>query len=132
MECPVCFTVGDIHWLDCLHPLCKKCLKRLKRKLCPLCRCHIRKEIYLSLFPPKPTIQSKIRIKTRRSNKRHNKLDIIDIDNRSVFLESFDEVDLHNFNDKKKQKTRSSRIRWTGMNHRNNSKKWGKRNRSGR
>ena len=39
MECPVCLEPKcDIPLLACGHPLCEKCLLRLRQRICPLCR----------------------------------------------------------------------------------------------
>lgn len=50
MECPICYENnvdgnGELLWLECLHPLCKRCLKKLERKVCPLCRHDIKSEV---------------------------------------------------------------------------------------
>ena len=49
MECPICCInkeeKSDIVFLECLHSLCKRCVQKLEKLICPFCRTPIRPEI---------------------------------------------------------------------------------------
>ena len=100
MQCPVCyesdFENGDLLWLQCLHPLCRRCLKKLVRRMCPLCRSDIKAEIGRDEKPKshtRPYSDSVVRIRARRRRRRHTSVytDEIVIDNgRSILVESYE------------------------------------------
>ena len=48
IECQICFEtvcMTSFLRLECLHSLCRKCSRRLKRLVCPFCRRVINKEV---------------------------------------------------------------------------------------
>lgn len=74
--CPVCLDTDsdykeNLIWLECLHPLCTVCLKKLKHKICPLCRNGISDQILSTYISPKkiPYKYRTITVKTRRKGK---------------------------------------------------------------
>lgn len=74
--CPVCLNTDsdykeNIVWLECLHPLCTVCLRKLKHKICPLCRYEISNQILDTYITPKkiPSNYRVLKIKTRRKTK---------------------------------------------------------------
>lgn len=97
LECPVCYETfehGELCWLECLHRLCKQCLKKLERKVCPLCRKEIDMEYFQHFFPPKERGNSitytNVFVRVRRRRRRRTYVDRVSVGNVSVVMESFD------------------------------------------
>jgi hypothetical protein len=78
-------------WLECLHPLCRLCLKKLERKVCPLCRHDINSEIFdLSsnrLTPDIVCVSVRPRSGLGRIRTRRGQLDPVEIENLAVIME---------------------------------------------
>jgi len=126
MECPVCYesdsTNGDLLWLQCLHPLCRQCLRRLERKVCPLCRSDIGDEISPDRQIKRSYSDSDvptIRVRARHRRRRRAVIDILNIDDPSVsvIVESFENVSLRGANKSKRNPNRKERSgKWANRN----------------
>lgn len=49
--CPVCYenmSSNTIVYLECIHSLCRTCLRKLTKDVCPLCRKVIRRKFKIS------------------------------------------------------------------------------------
>lgn len=131
MECPVCyesdFENGDLLWLRCLHPLCRRCLKKLVRKACPLCRTGIKAGIGQTDSKERcvrrtysDSIVSTIRVRTRRRcRQRRTYVDTMDLENPrvSIIVESYENVGA--FRKRTKNPNRNERDkkgRWANKN----------------
>lgn len=137
MECPICYENvtdnGDMIRLECLHALCRRCLGKLEKRLCPYCRTDIAVQIIAIFNKPLPTKEypaytGTIRIRVRRRRRRRarsHEIDVSEVNSRVVVEESFENMSLTRaFNigcsDRKRQKYRQARNgKWTGMNRRN-------------
>jgi len=95
-SCPICYSEELVFFLECLHPLCEICARRLKEKICPLCRYEIKKE-YIP-FPRHNSLvcnsKSKIgeriivRVKRRRKGKKKGRnFDVINYNNQTIITE---------------------------------------------
>lgn len=38
MECPICYDTETLDTLKCLHSVCRPCISKLQRRVCPICR----------------------------------------------------------------------------------------------
>lgn len=38
MECPICYDTQTLDVLNCSHSICKDCICKLKKRICPMCR----------------------------------------------------------------------------------------------
>jgi hypothetical protein len=133
MECFICYETvndtGDMIRLECLHSLCKRCLGKLEKRLCPYCRTDITVQVTAILYKPLPTKEcpvypSTIRIRVRRRRRRRTRSERLEISStdQTVVLETLDNVSLTRAfkvgcSDRKKQKYRQSKSgRWNGLN----------------
>ena len=88
MECPICYEnnvdgKGEMLWLECLHPLCKLCLKKLERKVCTLCRHDIKSEILEASCHLDQMVKPRlVTIRVRERGNRHT-----DVEELSVIME---------------------------------------------
>ena len=129
MECPVCYSSdfenGDLLWLECLHPLCNQCLKKLVRKVCPLCRVDINADLVpekilcKSYSDPAPRV---VRIRTRRRRRQRNTyVDTMDMEGVSLMVESYENTNLQRAKKSKKNPNRGERYgkgKWATRNGR--------------
>jgi hypothetical protein len=137
MECPVCYSSdfenGDLLWLQCLHPLCTRCLKKLVRNVCPLCRSDIKAE---ELIPENKTRRAysdsatrTVRVRARRRRRqRHTYIDTMDLDgSTSLVVESYEDTYLQRaFRKSKKnpnRKERSGKGNWATRNGRTHGRR---------
>lgn len=38
MECPICYDILTLDILKCFHSVCKPCISKLQKRICPICR----------------------------------------------------------------------------------------------
>ena len=100
--CPVCYESNFLIWLECLHPLCGGCIKKLQRKECPLCRETISPIVYMDprlhrkkkknpvIYTPPQRRHQQIRVKTRRRRRRRAISEREDSDGLDIIIESLD------------------------------------------
>lgn len=136
MECQICYENvndnGDMIRLECLHSLCKRCLGKLEKRICPYCRADIAVEITTILYRPVLTKEYKvymdpIRIRGRRRRRRRPKSERLENSDssRPIIAENLENRSLTKAfrtgcSDRKRQKYRQARSgKWTGMNRRN-------------
>jgi len=143
MECPICYEnitdAGDMIRLDCLHSLCRRCLRKLEVLRCPYCRTEISLLIFDFLKKSLPSrrylaFADNIHVRTRRRHRMRRRthelnssdMGISNMDSRIMIEES---LQIPNFReikkrrkqksgcDKKRQKYRQAKKgKWTGMN----------------
>jgi hypothetical protein len=90
-ECPICYENLDsvsIIFLQCFHYVCKKCLFKLDKKICPHCRFTISQSVFTNLVEnnlkqSSPKISKNVSINTRRMNKIEIP-DVIEMDNQII------------------------------------------------
>lgn len=124
MECPICYENvnenGDMLWLECLHALCRRCLRKLERKTCPFCRTDISTEIGRVLNDAQDACHVRpysapIRVRARRQRRRRRTyVDMMDMDdpNLSLVIESFENISSKRASKKsKKNANRNERSR---------------------
>jgi hypothetical protein len=43
-ECCVCYETKALFKIECNHPICYNCVRKLTQHVCPLCRCVMRRK----------------------------------------------------------------------------------------
>ena len=127
LECPVCFNNNELVNLECLHPLCKGCLRKLQKRNCPLCRFTISLAVYESVSHSQSFLSNKqyqeqiksIKIKSRRGKRRIERVFPSVTSGTRVFFETegeFDECEIRGRPNPNKCE-RKKRGKWANMSH---------------
>jgi len=96
MECLICCdpqTVGCLIFLDCLHSMCRTCLLKLQKPVCPFCRTVISDNIIRfnrvdnSMNKMIVEKEQSIRIQFRRRSRSRLTTDIFDTEYGDVIIE---------------------------------------------